>query len=295
MVASSPAHRPWPPFPSRSLLLSGRLAAGRRPSSAAASSLPAPQLLVTPVYGPRAVPRGRGLDALRFLLASPSRRGPRGPPGLPEPAFQTGWEQGVRGSGLPAQWPLCLARQRLAGLFRAAPRGLSVDEVAGPPFPHSCSDTNGALCLRAAGGRESAQAPPELRGDANKTHSQRPAPWEPKLAVVGEVERLGLHSRRLLWDPELERGRWNEYSEGDLNLKIPVGVKFTVSWGNRWMAGECLVSEAGKGTLRESVSAPGAPCGTCGPFSTWSSPKPNELPDYPPSHPRPSPCPAPGL
>lgn len=47
MAASSPARRPWPPFPSRSLLLSGRLAAGRHPSSAAASSLPAPQRLAS--------------------------------------------------------------------------------------------------------------------------------------------------------------------------------------------------------------------------------------------------------
>lgn len=60
--------------------------------------------------------------------------------------------------------------------------------------------------------------------------------------------------------------------QGDLNLKTPVGVKFTLSWKQQ-MAGVPLAPEAGK-----EVAAPEGPCSVCGPFSIGLAPKPHELP-----------------
>lgn len=174
MAASSPARRPGPPFPSRSGLLSGRLAAGRHPSSAAASSLPAPQRLASPFTAPGQCRGAAGWMFWGFYWHLHQDEDHGGASGLPELAFQTGREQGVQGHLVSPHGCLCvwLSSASLACFEPHLVRGvcgLSVAEVAGPPFPHSCSDTHGAPCLQAAGGTQRAQAPPGLRGDALKT------------------------------------------------------------------------------------------------------------------------------
>lgn len=158
--------------------------------------------------------------------------------------------------------------------------GLWVDEVAGRPFPHSRGDTSSALCLRAAGGKERARAPPALGGNAPgledvKTQIKPPepsTPREPRLAGSREGRTAGSQLRRLLWDRKRKEAGGVNILQGDLNFKTPVGVPFTLS-SEQQMAGVSLAPEAGK----EALALEG-PRGTRGPFSTGLAPKPNGHP-----------------
>lgn len=127
----SASRPPQPPFPGASLpltaspLLAGLRAAGWWPFSRAGLFPPGSPAAHSLVYGPRAALRGLQAGCWEIFIGLSIEMRPSGAP-LWEPAFQTGREQRLPGqsgfSAGPALFPLCLAWQSLAGLFRSSPR-----------------------------------------------------------------------------------------------------------------------------------------------------------------------------